>query len=121
MLTWVGPVLTLVLSNMQGAQVDIGVGPPSAGQHVQVHLPEQLTDKDIQQLLGPHAGAKLLHFSNVTAVFRGFTDTAVQQNFLKRLRHLPGFWCCRQVPEGEDGGVPYRLVPADDSTFMLAT
>lgn len=105
---------------MQGSQVDIGMGPPSAGQHVQVHLPEQLTDKDLRQLLEPHAGAKLLHFSNVTAAFRGFTDAAVQQGFLKRLGHLPGFWCCRQVPQGEDGGVPYRLVPAGDSTFMLA-
>ena len=97
---------------MQGSQVNIGVGPPSAGQHVQVHLPEQLTDKELEQLLSPHADVKLLHFTNVTTAFRGFTDTAVQQNFLKRLGHLPGFWCCKQVPEGEDGGVPYRLTGA---------
>ena len=85
-------------------------------------MPQQLTDTDLLEILGPHAGAKLLHFSNVTAAFRGFTDIAAQQNFLKRVEHLPGFWCCRKVLEGEDGGVSYRLVPAGaDLTFMLAT
>lgn len=87
-----------------------------------MHLPGQLTDTDLQQVLKTHAGAKLLHFSNVSAAIRGFTDIAAQQSFLKRLEHLPGFWCCRKVPEGQDGGVSYRLVPANaDLTFMLAT
>ena len=112
----------MLLCDKQGSQINIGVGLPTAGQHTQVHLPEQLTDTEILAILEPHAGAKLLHFSNVTAAFRGFTDIAAQQSFLKRLEHLPGFWCCRKVLHGEDGGVSYILVPADaDLTLMLAT
>ena len=111
-----------MLCDEQGSQINIGSGPPTAGQHTRVQLPEPLTDTDLQQILEPHAGAKLLHFSNVSAALRGFTDITVQQNFLKRLEHLPGFWCCRKVLEGEDGGVSYRLVPAGaDLTFMLAS
>ena len=43
-------------------------------------------------------------------------------HLLKRLEHLPGFWCCRKVLEGEDGGAHTDSVPAGANlTFMLAT
>jgi hypothetical protein len=55
-----------------------------------------------------------LHFDKQEAirsrrfVKEPFPDTALQQGFMTRLKHLPGFWCCRQ-PNGlfGSGGTPY--------------
>lgn len=39
--------------------------------------------------------------------FGGFAEPADREGFRRRLEHLPGFWCCKAVAEGEDGGVSY--------------
>jgi hypothetical protein len=41
-------------------------------------------------------------------VVEPFPDSAYQKGFLRRLEHMPGFWCCRQ-PNGPlgKGGTPY--------------
>jgi hypothetical protein len=38
-----------------------------------------------------------------------FRDPVQQQMFVKRIEHMPGFWCCHQAqgPVGK-GGVPYN-------------
>jgi hypothetical protein len=37
-----------------------------------------------------------------------FADQKAQDGFLRRIEHLPGFWCCRHPtgPQGK-GGTPY--------------
>jgi hypothetical protein len=45
----------------------------------------------------------------ITFVQEPFRDPVQQRFFLKRLEHMPGFWCCHQPngPVGK-GGVPYN-------------
>lgn len=45
----------------------------------------------------------------VTFVQEPFRDPVKQRMFVKRIEHMPGFWCCHQPngPVGK-GGVPYN-------------
>lgn len=55
----------------------------------------------------PTQAAKLLHFSNISATFSRFESDADRDAATRRISHLPGFWCCKLVEKGQDGGVFY--------------
>ena len=80
-----------------------------------VALPNNCSDTVLRDLLAPLAAARLLHFTTVLEAFSRFEDEGAQRRFLDRLNHVPGFWCCKKVPKGEDAGRPYKLLPQTDT------
>ena len=74
------------------------------------------TDKQLQQALSLHQNVTVLKLEfDQQAVHRTnkffaepFTLRETQRGFDERMRHMPGFWCCRE-PDGPHGkgGTPY--------------
>lgn len=51
--------------------------------------------------------APLLHATALRQAFGGFEEPGEREAFQRRVRSIPGFWCCRKVPDGVGGGQPY--------------
>ena len=51
--------------------------------------------------------APLLHATSLLEAFGGFASSADRDAFRRRISGIPGFWCCRAVAQGQDGGQGY--------------
>ena len=69
---------------------------------VQVVVPPGLTDTVLSEVLAPVSAAKWLHFTDITSVFAGFTDSAHKLEYEAWLDKVVLPWCCK--PAGDDGG-----------------
>jgi hypothetical protein len=81
-------------------------------------LAANTTISQLQGTLSSHAATTLrLEFPPLGApsaskfAVEPFPDPSYHKAFLKRLEHIPGFWCCR-LPNGPKGkgGTPYNAM-----------
>ena len=74
-----------------------------------VALPEGLKSGDeLAQLLQPRAAAaRVLHFHDPVAAWRGFAEAPTQERFQGAARKMLGSWCClREHPDGSGSAGP---------------
>lgn len=69
---------------------------------MQVVVPPGLTDTVLSEVLAPVSAAKWLHFTDITAVFAGFANSAHKAEYEAWLDRVVLPWCCK--PAGDDGG-----------------
>lgn len=77
-----------------------------------VALPEGLKSGDeLAQLLQPRAAAaRVLHFHDPVAAWRGFAEATTQERFQGEARKMLGSWCCLQEhPDGSGSAGPGLL------------
>jgi hypothetical protein len=85
-----------------------------------LRIPKGPTDAQLKALLEPYKDTQLLHLSTVDGAFSRFEDKQLGQRFQERVLHMAGFFCCKRVKEGEDGGVGYAQYLADPSPGQRA-
>lgn len=81
-----------------------------------VRIPQGQTDAQLRELLAPYKDVQLLHFNTLHKAFGGWEDKAMVGKFQHRLSHMMGFFCCKKVKEGEDGGYAYYRFLEDPKT-----
>ncbi|KAI3429380.1 hypothetical protein D9Q98_005475 [Chlorella vulgaris] len=83
--------------------------------HKVVRIPTNPSDAQLRELLAPYKDVQLLHFSSLDKAFGKWESEADGDKFQNRLSRMAGFFCCKQVKAGEDGGVGYGQYLADPS------
>lgn len=82
-------------------------------QHEQLVVPAGLAAEELRELLSKkHASVGWLHFTNVTAAFRQFSQPDSQAAFEALLPTLTAEWCCRSAQRVKDQGEPNGHVHA---------
>ncbi|XP_062215246.1 arabinosyltransferase XEG113-like isoform X2 [Phragmites australis] len=67
--------------------------------HRPLLLPRNSTEQKLLNVFSSYKNVKIIQFSSMVDVFRGFADAATQTKFRNRLKRYVGLWCCVQFRE----------------------
>lgn len=81
--------------------------PPLARSRATLRLPANSTNLGLQAALAAHEATHRIHVTDPLALWGGWEEQGANARMASRFLRSLGFWCCRKVPHGQDGGMGY--------------